>query len=92
MNVSAAAAILLGICLIRRVRIKPSKADLVVIAGSGILMWVGGNGAVNWAETRIDSGLAALVVGGGAASVELILAIQYRVEHIADARSLLQSN
>jgi len=63
LRVLIAAAILLLVCLLRRVRIKPTPTELVVIAGSGVLMWVGGNGAVNWAETRIDSGLAALVVG-----------------------------
>jgi drug/metabolite transporter (DMT)-like permease len=62
-RVFAGAAILLLICLVRRVRVRPSRADLSVIAGSGILMWVGGNGSVNWAEQRIDSGLAALAVG-----------------------------
>jgi drug/metabolite transporter (DMT)-like permease len=62
-RVFAAAAILLLVCYLRKVRIRPSAADLVVIAGTGVLMWVGGNGAVNWAEQRIDSGLAALVVG-----------------------------
>ena len=62
-RVFAAAAILLLVCRLRKVRIRPSAADLVVIGGTGVLMWVGGNGAVNWAEQRIDSGLAALVVG-----------------------------
>ena len=62
-RVFVAAAILLVVCYLRKVRFKPTGAELVVIAGSGILMWVGGNGAVNWAEQRIDSGLAALVVG-----------------------------
>jgi len=62
-RVFAAAAILLLVCVLRRTRIRPSRTDLMVIAASGILMWVGGNGAVNWAEQRIDSGLAALVVG-----------------------------
>ncbi|MBC8423179.1 hypothetical protein H8E07_03560 [bacterium] len=33
-----------------------------MLAGSGVLMWVGGNGPVTWAEQRADSGLAALVV------------------------------
>jgi drug/metabolite transporter (DMT)-like permease len=32
-------------------------------------MWVGGNGVVNWAEQRVDSGLAALVVGTAPLSV-----------------------
>lgn len=62
-RVFVAAAVLLAVCAFRRVRIRPSAAELVVIAGSGVLMWVGGNGAVNWAEQRIDSGLTALVVG-----------------------------
>ena len=62
-RVFVAAAILLLVCHLRKVRLKPTGAEFVVIAGSGILMWVGGNGAVNWAEQRIDSGLAALVVG-----------------------------
>jgi drug/metabolite transporter (DMT)-like permease len=62
-RVFIAAAILLLVCSLRKVRIKPTAAEFVVIAGSGVLMWVGGNGAVNWAEQRIDSGLAALVVG-----------------------------
>lgn len=63
LRVFIAAAILLLVCRLRGVRIKPTGTELFVIAGSGVLMWVGGNGAVNWAETRIDSGLAALVVG-----------------------------
>ena len=62
-RVFVAAAILLVVCYLRKVRFKPTGAEFVVIAGSGILMWVGGNGAVNWAEQRIDSGLAALVIG-----------------------------
>jgi drug/metabolite transporter (DMT)-like permease len=62
-RVFVAAAILLVICRIRGVRIRPSLTDTVVIGGTGVLLWVGGNGAVNWAEQRIDSGLAALVVG-----------------------------
>ena len=62
-RVFVGALILLAICAVRRARIRPSGPDLLVIGGTGLLMWVGGNGAVNWAETRIDSGLAALLVG-----------------------------
>jgi drug/metabolite transporter (DMT)-like permease len=62
-RVFVAAAILLIYCRLRGMRIRPTRTELVVIAGSAMLMWVGGNGAVNWAEQRIDSGLAALVVG-----------------------------
>ncbi len=75
-RVFVAAAILLAVCLFRRVRIRPIRAViLIVIAGSGVLMWVGGNGAVNWAEQRIDSGLAALVVGAMPMWVVLIESI-----------------
>ncbi|MCU0304295.1 MAG: EamA family transporter [Thermoanaerobaculales bacterium] len=62
-RVFVAAAVLLVVCRLRRVRVRPSGRELAVIAGSGVLMWVCGNGAVNWAEQRIESGLAALVVG-----------------------------
>ncbi|RLE25713.1 MAG: hypothetical protein DRJ61_18965 [Acidobacteria bacterium] len=34
-----------------------------MIIVSGLLMWVGGNGGVNWAEQHVDSGLVALIVG-----------------------------
>jgi len=33
-----------------------------VLAGSGLLMWIGGNGLVTWSEQHADSGLAALLV------------------------------
>jgi len=62
-RVFVASAILFGLSVARRVRIRPSGAELAVLAGTGCLMWVGGNGAVNWAEQRIASGLAALAVG-----------------------------
>jgi drug/metabolite transporter (DMT)-like permease len=63
-RVFAAAAILLLICRIRGgVRVALSRGDLLIVAGSGLLMWVADNGAVNRAEQRIDSGLAALDVG-----------------------------
>ena len=31
--------------------------------GYRLVMWVGGNGGVNWAEQRVDSGLVALIIG-----------------------------
>jgi drug/metabolite transporter (DMT)-like permease len=62
-RVLAAASILFVWTVLRRGRLRPSRGELVVLAGSGVLMWVGGNGLVTWAETRADSGLAALIVG-----------------------------
>jgi drug/metabolite transporter (DMT)-like permease len=61
-RVAAAAAILLGWSALRRHRLLPTRSEAVVLAGSGLLMWVGGNGLVTWAEQRADSGLAALLV------------------------------
>jgi drug/metabolite transporter (DMT)-like permease len=62
-RVLTAAALLFAINRIRGVRLRPDRGELWVLAVTGLLLWVGGNGGVNWAEQRIDSGLAALVVG-----------------------------
>jgi drug/metabolite transporter (DMT)-like permease len=40
-----------------------------------MLMWVGGNGLVNWAEQRADSGLAALMIAGTPIWVAVIEAL-----------------
>lgn len=58
-----AAVLLLAFVALRRRRLKPSRPELVVLVTSGVLMWVGGNGGVNWAEQRLDSGLVALIIG-----------------------------
>ena len=62
-RVLAAAAVLFAFNAIRGARLRPTRAEFGILAATGILLWVGGNGAVNWAEQRIDSGLAALIVG-----------------------------
>jgi drug/metabolite transporter (DMT)-like permease len=62
-RVLAAAAALFLFNALRGARLKPTRAELGILAATGVLLWVGGNGAVNWAEQRIDSGLAALIVG-----------------------------
>jgi len=62
-RVLAAAAVLFAFNALRGARLKPTRAEFGILAATGILLWVGGNGAVNWAEQRIDSGLAALIVG-----------------------------
>ncbi|HEX5132154.1 MAG TPA: EamA family transporter [Candidatus Krumholzibacteria bacterium] len=43
--------------------LRPTRGDLVVFASSGVLLWLGGNGLVTWAEQRAESGYAALLVG-----------------------------
>ncbi len=62
MRVFVASAILLGWARIRGERIRLSRGELLLLAGSGAMLWVGGNGLVNWAEMRVSSGLAALLV------------------------------
>ena len=48
--------------LIRGRNIIPSKQDLLVLAGTGFLLWIGGNGLVIIAERQIDSGITALII------------------------------
>jgi drug/metabolite transporter (DMT)-like permease len=62
-RVLVAAAILFSVNALRGKRLRPTRAELGMVTLTGLLLWVGGNGAVNWAEQRIDSGLAALIVG-----------------------------
>jgi len=62
MRVIVAAAILLGWGRLRGERLRLSRRELVLMAGTGALLWVGGNGLVTWAELRASSGLAALLV------------------------------
>jgi drug/metabolite transporter (DMT)-like permease len=59
-----AAALILGVWLrLRKSTLKISLKELVVFAVSGVVLWVGGNGMVNWAEQHADSSFAALVIG-----------------------------
>ncbi len=44
-------------------KLRPSGAELKVLAISGLLMWLGANGMVTWAERHADSGYAALILG-----------------------------
>jgi drug/metabolite transporter (DMT)-like permease len=68
-------ALLLILGVLRRKRIRPSREELVVLLGSGLLLWTGGNGLVTWAEQRADSGLAAMIVGSIPIWVALIEAV-----------------
>lgn len=57
-----AGTLLILIAALRKKRILPNRRDLLILAGSGLLLWIGGNGLVILAERRLDSGLAALIV------------------------------
>jgi drug/metabolite transporter (DMT)-like permease len=63
MRVVVASGILLFWGLSTRARFKLSRKQTLVLATSAILLWVGGNGVVAWAEKTVDSGYAALLVG-----------------------------
>ena len=80
-------ALLLILGVLRRKRIRPSREELVVLIGSGLLLWTGGNGLVTWAEQRADSGLAALVVATTPIWVALIEAMLDR--HVPSLRLIL---
>lgn len=57
-----AGILMLLISVLRRSSMRPTRKELVVMACSGVLLWTGGNGMLNWAEQRIDSSLAALLI------------------------------
>jgi len=62
-RVLVAAGVLFVINAMRGVRLRPTRVEMGILVSTGLLLWVGGNGAVIWAEQRMDSGLAALIVG-----------------------------
>jgi drug/metabolite transporter (DMT)-like permease len=62
LRVLVAGTILILWGAIRGKNVLPSKKDLLVLAITGLLLWIGGNGLVVIAERQIDSNLAALIV------------------------------
>jgi drug/metabolite transporter (DMT)-like permease len=57
-----AGVLLLLWAALRKMPIRPSREEILVLVSSGLLLWTGGNGLVMWAEQRVGSGLAALIV------------------------------
>jgi len=57
-----AGILMLLLSALRKSPMRPTRKDLAVLAGSGLLLWTGGNGLLNWAEQRIDSSVAALLI------------------------------
>jgi drug/metabolite transporter (DMT)-like permease len=72
MRVIAAATILLVWAYLKNERIRLTQREFWLFLGTGILLWVGGNGLVTWAEMRASSGLAALLVAAMPIWSELI--------------------
>ncbi len=57
-----AGILMLLLSALRKSPMRPTRKDLAILAGSGLLLWTGGNGLLNWAEQRIDSSVAALLI------------------------------
>jgi drug/metabolite transporter (DMT)-like permease len=72
MRVVAASAILLVWAHLNNERIRVTRSEFWLFLWTGILLWVGGNGLVTWAEMRASSGLAALLVAAMPIWAELI--------------------
>jgi drug/metabolite transporter (DMT)-like permease len=49
-----------------------TRREALVLAGSGLLLWVGGNGLVVWAEQRAESSYAAVLVSSAPVWVALL--------------------
>jgi drug/metabolite transporter (DMT)-like permease len=63
MRVVVASVILFSWAAIARKGVKVGRRELGVLFTSGVLLWVGGNGLVTWAERHAESGYSALLVG-----------------------------
>jgi drug/metabolite transporter (DMT)-like permease len=79
MRVFAAGAILFAWATLARRGIRVGKREMGVLFVSGVLLWLGGNGMVSWAERRAESGYSALLI----AALPLWVAI---MEAIIDRR------
>jgi len=94
-----AGILMLLISALRRSPMRPTRKELAVLACSGVLLWTGGNGMLNWAEQRIDSSLAALLIATvplwmvlmefGFAGIALLSATTLRTGDMGDIVSLL---
>lgn len=75
MRAALAGVILMAWSMLRKERVRLTRQELITLAISGILLWVGGNGLVTFAEQRAESGLAALIVAASPIWVALLEAI-----------------
>ena len=59
MRTLTAGTILLVLAALTRQNLHLTRKEFLNLAGSGLLLWLGGNGLVSFAEQRANSGLAA---------------------------------
>jgi drug/metabolite transporter (DMT)-like permease len=62
-RVFIAGLILLAWGALAKRKMRPTRQDVEMFAVCGLLLWLGGNGLVSWAEKRAESGYTALLVG-----------------------------
>lgn len=60
---------------LRGQRLRITRGEMGLLALSGMLLWLGGNGLVTFAEQRADSGLAALIVAASPIWVAILEAL-----------------
>lgn len=90
LRVWVAALVLFGWARLRRERLRVSRGEFGLLAGTGALLWLGGNGLVTAAEAHTDSGLAALLVAAMPIWAELIaIALDRRLPHWRTVGSVL---
>lgn len=75
MRAALAGVLLLAWGWLRGERMKITRQEFITLAASGLLLWLGGNGLVTFAEQRADSGLAALMVAASPIWVALMEAV-----------------
>jgi len=70
--------------------LKLGSKDALLLAVTGAMLWIGGNGLVNWAEQRIHSAMAALLVASTPLWVAILESvIERRIPSLLLAGSLL---
>jgi drug/metabolite transporter (DMT)-like permease len=62
-RILCASVILFAVAWLLKNRLSVSRSELRLLVVSGLLLWLGGNGLVTWAERHADSGYAALILG-----------------------------
>lgn len=61
-RILAASAILFVIAWLTKQRLRPTRAELFVVAAAGLLLWTGANALLTWSEQRVHAGPAALII------------------------------
>lgn len=74
-RVIAGGGLLLLWGLLKGERLRPTREEALTLGVTGVLLWVGGNGLVVWAEQRAESGLASLIIAATPIWVAIIEAL-----------------